>query len=81
MTNQINDNELSSVSGGWEYANGSFMFCGDHIEYTVAPGDVLSGIAERFNVSVPQLQMWNGIQNADLIRIGQKLTIYPNIIR
>ena len=48
---------------------------------TVASGDVLSGIAPRFGVTVAQIQQWNDIKNPNLIRVGQKLTIYPTIIR
>ena len=81
MSEQLNNSELSQVSGGWEYANGSFVLAGDHINYTVAVGDVLSGIAERFNVTVFELQQWNGIVNPDFIRAGQVLIIYPRVIR
>ena len=59
MTNNINEKELENVTGGWQYANGSFVNYGNYIVYTVAPGDV----------------------NPDLISIGQKLTIYPAVIR
>ena len=44
MADIIKDNELNEVSGGWQYANGSFVNYGNYIVYTVAPGDVLSGI-------------------------------------
>ena len=77
----LNDNELNNVSGGWEYAHGTFINYGQYILYTVAPGDVLSGIAERFGVSYMQIAQWNNIKNPDLISIGQKLTIYPAVIR
>ena len=49
---KINDQELEEVSGGrsgWDCANGSFVNYGNYIVYTVAKGDVLSGIAPRFN--------------------------------
>ena len=82
---KINDSELDEVSGGagsWQkYAKGSFVNYGNYLVYTVAPGDVLSGIALRFGVSVGQIQAWNNIQNPDFIRVGQKLTIYPTYIR
>jgi spore germination protein YaaH len=82
---KINDVELEDVSGGaggWQkYARGSYVNYGNYIVYTVAPGDVLSGIAPRFGVTVGQIQQWNNIQNPNLIRAGQKLTIYPTIIR
>ena len=47
MTNNINEKELENVTGGWQYANGSFVNYGNYIVYTVAPGDVLSGIGQR----------------------------------
>ena len=81
MTNIINDNELNQVSGGWQYANGSFVNYGSYIVYTVAPGDVLSGIGQRFGVSYMQIAQRNNIKNPDIISIGQKLTIYPAVIR
>ena len=82
---KINDVELEDVSGGaggWQkYARGSYVNYGNYIVYTVAPGDVLSGIAPRFGVTIAQIQQWNNIQNPNVIRAGQKLTIYPTIIR
>ena len=82
---KINDSELDEVTGGaggWQkYAKGSFVNYGNYLVYTVAPGDVLSGISLRFGVSVGQIQAWNNIQNPDFIRVGQKLTIYPTYIR
>ncbi len=82
---KINDSELNEVTGGaggWQkYAKGNFVNYGNYIVYTVASGDVLSGIALRFGVSVGQIQAWNNIQNPDFIRVGQKLTIYPTYIR
>ena len=81
MAEILNDNELNNVSGGWQYANGSFVNYGNYIVYTVAPGDVLSGIGQRFGVSYQQIAQWNNIKNPDVISIGQKLTIYPAVIR
>lgn len=82
---KINDSELENVSGGaggWQkYAKGGFVNYGNYIVYTVASGDVLSGIALRFGVTVAQIQQWNNIKNPDILSIGQKLTIYPTIIR
>ena len=82
---KINDSELEGVSGGaggWQkYAKGTYVNYGSYIVYTVASGDVLSGIAPRFGVTVGQIQQWNNIKNPDVIRAGQKLTIYPTIIR
>ena len=62
MIKNINEEELENVTGGWQYANGSYVNYGNYVVYTVAPGDVL-------------------IKNPDLICIGQKLTIYPAVLR
>ena len=82
---KVNDSELENVAGGaggWQkYARGTYVNYGSYIVYTVASGDVLSGIAPRFGVTVGQIQQWNNIKNPDVIRAGQKLTIYPTIIR
>ena len=79
--NKINDIELEGVSGGWQYANGTFVNYGTYIVYTVAAGDVLSGIAQRFGVTVSQIAQWNNLKNVDLIHAGDKFTIYPTKIR
>ena len=82
---KVNDSELEDVAGGaggWQkYAKGTYVNYGNYIVYTVASGDVLSGIAPRFGVTVGQIQLWNNINNPDVISVGQKLTIYPTIIR
>ena len=85
MAEIINENELNQVAGGaggWQkYAKGIYVNYGNYIVYTVAPGDVLSGIGQRFGVSYMQIAQWNNIKNPDKILIGQKLTIYPAVIR
>ncbi len=43
--------------------------------YTVEKGDTLSKIASRFGVGVSQLAEYNGIENPNLIIIGQKIRI------
>lgn len=43
-------------------------------EYTIVRGDTLSGIAQRFNVSVGLLQEYNALANTR-IRVGQTLRI------
>ncbi|MBD2857903.1 N-acetylmuramoyl-L-alanine amidase [Spongiibacter sp. KMU-158] len=42
--------------------------------YVIARGDTLSGIAQRHNISVRDLQQHNGLSNSQ-IRIGQKIQI------
>ncbi len=82
---KINDSELEGVAGGaggWQkYARGTYVNYGNYLVYTVTGGDVLSGIALRFGVTVAQIQQWNNLKNPDVIKVGQKLTIYPTIIR
>ena len=87
---KLNDSELEEVAGGaavkqdrsWQnYAKGTYVNYGSYIVYTVASGDVLSGIAIRFGVTVAEIQQWNNIKNPDVISVGQKLTIYPKILR
>ncbi len=85
MAEIINENELDEIAGGaggWQkYAKGTYVNYGNYIIYTVASGDVLSGIAPRFGVTVAQIQQWNNLKNPNVISVGQKLTIYPTVIR
>lgn len=46
-----------------------------YIIYTVKKGDTLTKIAMAHNSTVQALKMLNGIQNANLIQIGQKIKI------
>ena len=79
MSEIINEKDLGQVSGGWQYANGVYVDYGNYIIYTVAPGDVLSGIGQRFAVPYQQIAQWNNIKNPDVISIGQKLTATPAV--
>lgn len=45
------------------------------MKYTVKKGDTLSTIAARFGTSVSALVSANGIKNANVIFVGQVLTI------
>lgn len=48
------------------------------IVYTVKPGDVLSKIARKYNVSIAELKQWNrGKIKGNSVQKGQKLNIYP----
>ena len=42
----------------------------------VKPGETLSGIADRYGVSVDALQRWNGIENPNLVLVGQRIVVY-----
>lgn len=43
--------------------------------YTVKPGDTLSSIADRYNVTVSQLMAWNNLSANDSLYIGQQLSV------
>ncbi len=81
----LSDSDVENVQGGagsWEqFAKGTYFIVGDHIIYTIAMGDALSGIAIRFGVSVPEIQVWNNIANPNMIIAGKTLIIYPKILR
>lgn len=47
--------------------------------YTVKNGDTLSGIANRYRVSVKSLMQWNGLRSANRLRVGQKLRIEKSL--
>ncbi|MGD9371961.1 MAG: transglycosylase SLT domain-containing protein [Desulfobacterales bacterium] len=48
--------------------------------YVVKEGDSLSAIAERFNVPLPALIIWNRLDNKKHIHPGDRLVIYPDQI-
>ena len=43
--------------------------------YVVAQHDTLGQIAEEYDVSINQIMEWNSLDNADSIRIGQRLIV------
>ena len=45
------------------------------IYHKVKSGDTLGAIARRYRVTTKQLMRWNGIKNANKLRIGQRLRI------
>ena len=46
--------------------------------YIVKKGDNLTAIAERFNVPLPSLFIWNRLRVSQLIHPGDRLIVYPN---
>ena len=48
----------------------------NEIKVSVVPGDTLSEIAARYDVSLEELQRWNGIKNPDLVQAGQTIVVY-----
>jgi len=49
----------------------------ERIIHTVRSGDAISLIAEKYKVRMADIRAWNNL-NGNLIRIGQKLTIWVN---
>jgi len=45
--------------------------------HNVQKGDTLWGIAQRYGVKVADISKWNKISQAQALKLGQKLTIYP----
>jgi LysM repeat protein len=43
--------------------------------HTVASGETLSGIANRYGASVQNISLWNGLESS-VIKVGQKLTLF-----
>ena len=43
--------------------------------YTVKRGDTVWAISRKYGVTVKEIADWSGLQNANIIRVGQKLTI------
>jgi membrane-bound lytic murein transglycosylase D len=50
---------------------------GQPIIHRVRAGETLYGIARKYNVLVRQLREWNLMQANDVLRLGQKLKIWP----
>lgn len=46
-------------------------------EYTVVSGDTLSGIGEKFKISVDALKYVNNLTDYSVLKVGQKVTIPP----
>ena len=51
----------------------------NEIKVSVTPGDTLSEIAAQYDVSVEELQRWNGIENADFVQAGQTIIVYTSM--
>jgi membrane-bound lytic murein transglycosylase D len=49
---------------------------GRRVLYTVRRGDTIFSISRQFQVSVPQLKSWNGLNQHHQIRAGQRLVMY-----
>jgi len=54
---------------------------GRRVLYTVRSGDTVYSISRQFQVSVPQLKTWNGLNKRHQIRAGQHLVMYVDATR
>ena len=69
------DIDAGNLSFGGSEPAGSSTPAASGGSYTVRAGDTLSAIASANDTTVSALQSANNISNANLIRVGQKLTI------
>jgi membrane-bound lytic murein transglycosylase D len=54
---------------------------GRRVLYTVRRGDTIYSISRQFQVSVPKLKSWNGLNQHHQIRAGQRLVMYVDANR
>jgi membrane-bound lytic murein transglycosylase D len=54
---------------------------GRRVLYTVRSGDTVYSISRQFQVTVPQLKSWNGLNKNHQIRAGQRLVMYVDANR
>ena len=67
--------EVLKLSGGSTSSNSSSS---NPTTYTVQSGDTLSGIAQKFGVTVQELCDWNNISNPNYIYVGEVLRVSGN---
>ena len=49
---------------------------GRRVLYTVRRGDTVYSISKQYQVTVPQLKSWNGLNQHHQIRAGQRIVMY-----
>lgn len=54
----------------------SGLIASERVYHKVRSGESLSVIAQRYQVSVKQLQSWNNLSNPNKLKIGQSLTMF-----
>lgn len=68
----------SSSSSSSSAKSSSASPAGTRLTHTVGSGESLSGIADRYGVSLAELKGWNNLRDADHIEVGQKLVVYSS---
>lgn len=51
------------------------------ISYTVRNGDSLARIANKYSVSIRELEQWNSLNRTEILKLGKKLVIHVNVVR
>lgn len=51
------------------------------IHYQVRPGDSLARIANRYNVTITDIEKWNQISRSNYLQPGQRLKLYIDVTR
>lgn len=49
----------------------------EYFDYTVQPGDTLSGIGQKFKISADALKYVNNLTDGSILKVGNKLSIPP----
>jgi membrane-bound lytic murein transglycosylase D len=64
------------LGAGSHYREAHSASVSHRVVYTVRSGDTVASISEHFQVSVPQLKSWNGLNKNHPIRAGRRLVMY-----
>jgi membrane-bound lytic murein transglycosylase D len=71
------ESENGSAQKNQPAASSKNSTAGSHITHIVKKGDTLEKIAERYNVTIPEVKKWNHLSGSR-IYVGQKLIIQQN---
>ncbi len=72
----LNDYELSLDKRVANIKPGKSLGSSSRIQYTVKRGDTLWDISRDYKVNIRSLAKWNGIAPTDILKPGQKMTIW-----
>jgi LysM repeat protein len=64
------------TGSGTRYREAHTASTSRRVVYTVRSGDTVASISHHFQVSVPQLKEWNGLNKNHQIRAGRRLVMY-----
>lgn len=79
LTIPINGGEVSAIAKtGPAPVNVQTPFGSTQVFHTVEAGDNLRRISQRYDVSIKDIQRWNGLGSDDPVKLGQKLNIWTD---